>query len=85
MPFSFFLIGPQAITYFHGSVFGFCRYNTKFFCFLFNIKYVGEKTQGFPITCFFTSVDVIGKIGLPYVISYGVDTIAASIISSRIC
>ena len=53
MPFSFWFIGPQAINNFHGSVFAFCSSNTTFCCFLFNIKYVGEKTQWFPGTWFF--------------------------------
>ena len=43
-----FFLGPQAITNFNGSAFGFFSHNTTFFCFWSNIQYVGEKTQWFP-------------------------------------
>ena len=59
--------------------------NTTFFCFLFNIKYVGEKTQWFPRNWFLDCCLVICKLGLSYVIYSGVDTIAESRISFRFC
>ena len=52
MPFSFWFLGTQVITNFYVFAFGFFSHKTTFFCFRFNIQYVGEKTQWFPSTWF---------------------------------
>ena len=44
-----------------------------------------NKHSDFLALGFFTGVDVIGTLGMSYVTPYGVDSIAASIISLRFC
>ena len=44
-----------------------------------------NKHTDFLALCFFTGVDVICKLGILYLTPYGVDSIAASIISLRFC
>ena len=57
----------------------------RFAVFILTFNMVVNKHSDFLALGFFTGVDVIGKLGMSYVTSYVVDTIAASLISLRFC
>ena len=79
MTFSFCFIGPQGITHFHGSAFGFCSSNTTFCCFMFlTYNMLVNKHNDFLALGFLNGVDVIGILGLLFMRSCRFNTIAAS-------
>ena len=84
MPFSFCLIGPQAITQFHGSAFGFCTTKRSFAVFFLTFNMLVNKHSDLLALGFLTAVDVICTLWLSSVTSSGVDTIAASMIFFRV-